>query len=178
MRLHEILTEEIDQQEAEKVLSSLIASGDPSAKYFQMTRYDARHSSVVTAQRAAERMAAKELAKQASKTVPGPSAKEPRVPTKPAPSATPRPSASPPRDDNRDDDRNRDNYTSGARSGREFYGNQYTGSLGKGSLSGLLGIKPNSAIGRAIGAVKTATKPLSGLKQAFDLGASLAPKKR
>ena len=65
-----------------------------------------------------------------------------------------------------------------------FYGNQYTGSLGKGASLGDvdLGINFNQSglktIGKTIGAVKAAAKPFSNLATAFKAGMSKAPSKR
>ena len=161
MKLRELITEAIDQTAADEVLRGLIAAGDTSAKYFQMTRYDTRYKSVDTAQRAAELMAKRA---EVNKSTPA-TAKT----AAPAPAKTPKvqPKAEPePRD-----------YSD------RFYGNQYTGSLGgkdyqPGELSQLLGIKPGSRIGRAIGAAKSAAKPFDDLKRAFQLGANFASKKR
>lgn len=69
--------------------------------------------------------------------------------------------------------------------GDRFYGNQYTGSLGRtkstyepSELGRLLGIKPKSAIGRALNTVKSAAKPFDAVKRAFQLGTSLAARRR
>lgn len=60
MRLHELFeSNKIDQAEADAVYQSLKASGDHlAAFYFQATRNDAKHSTIDSAQRSAERMAA------------------------------------------------------------------------------------------------------------------------
>ncbi len=60
MRINELF-EAIDQKEADEVLRSVVATGDSvTARYFMQTRYDPRHTSIDSAQRAAERMAKKE----------------------------------------------------------------------------------------------------------------------
>jgi len=60
MRIRDLF-EAIDQKEADEVLRSLVATGDSvTARYFMQTRYDPRHTSIDSAQRAAERMAKKE----------------------------------------------------------------------------------------------------------------------
>lgn len=171
MKLREIMCESIDQQAADELLRGLVASGDPSAPYFQMTRYDTRHSSIDSAQRAAERMYNKvssELKKVKNTPV---------KPTTAAPAPTAKvkqPTARPAADSSAE-----------TPYGDRFYGNQYTGSLGRsnaryepGELGRLLGIKPKSAIGRALGTVTSAAKPLDDLKRAFQLGTSFASRRR
>lgn len=56
MKIRDIISEKIDQDEANQVLQSLIAAGDPTARYFQITRYQTVHTTIDSAQRAAERM--------------------------------------------------------------------------------------------------------------------------
>lgn len=56
MKISDIIVEEINQDEANQVLQSLIAAGDPTARYFQITRYQTVHTTIDSAQRAAERM--------------------------------------------------------------------------------------------------------------------------
>lgn len=171
MKLREIMCERIDQQAADELLRGLIASGDPTAKYFQQTRNDRRHTTIDSAQRAAERMynkANSELKKVKNTPV---------KPTTAAPAPTPK--VKQPTD--------RDTAASSAKTsyGDRFYGNQYTGSLGRsnaryepGELGRLLGIEPQSAIGRALGTVTSAAKPLYDLKRAFQLGTSFASRRR
>jgi len=66
MRLHELF-EEIDQADAEAVYKSLVATNDPAAQYFQQTRYNRAHTTVDSAQRAAERLARQDLEKKSDK---------------------------------------------------------------------------------------------------------------
>lgn len=61
MKINEIIKEEIDQREADKVYQSLIATNSPMARltayYFQQTRNSARHTSIDSAQQEAEILA-------------------------------------------------------------------------------------------------------------------------
>lgn len=66
MKIQELF-EEVDQVEAEAVYKSLVATNDPAAKYFQQTRYNRAHTTVDSAQRAAERLARKDLEKKSEK---------------------------------------------------------------------------------------------------------------
>ncbi len=70
MRIRDLF-EAIDQKEADEVLRSLVATGDSvTARYFMQTRYDPRHTSIDSAQRAAERMAKKEQERSTSNNKP------------------------------------------------------------------------------------------------------------
>jgi hypothetical protein len=70
MRIRDLF-EGIDQKEADEVLRGLVATGDSvTARYFMQTRYDPRHSSIDSAQRAAERMAKKEQERSAGSSKP------------------------------------------------------------------------------------------------------------
>lgn len=62
MRIHELF-EQIDPREAEQVLRSLRANNDPAAKYFAMTSQNPLHTTIDSAQRAAEQMARADLDK-------------------------------------------------------------------------------------------------------------------
>lgn len=67
MRINELF-EAIDQKEADELLRGLIATGDSvTARYFMQTRYDPRHTSIDSAQRAAERMAKRDLERDSNK---------------------------------------------------------------------------------------------------------------
>lgn len=100
MRINELF-EAIDQKEADEVLRGLIATGDSvTAKYFMQTRYDPRHASIDSAQRAAERMAKRELDRDSNKPnqfkTDKPEAPKPApVVDKPAKKADKEPSAEP-----------------------------------------------------------------------------------
>lgn len=83
MRINELF-EAIDQKEADEVLRGLIATGDSvAARYFMQTRYDPRHASIDSAQRAAERMAKRDLERETDK----PNQFKTDKPTAPAPAA-------------------------------------------------------------------------------------------
>jgi len=70
MRLKEMF-ESINQKEADEVMRGLVASGDSvTANYFMQTRYDSRHTSIDSAQRAAERMAKRDLERKAGASKP------------------------------------------------------------------------------------------------------------
>lgn len=167
MKITDIIVEAIDQKEADEVLKSLVASGDPSAKFFQQTRYNPVHSSIDSAQRAAERMAQAEQRR-----------KEPAqistVTDKPQVSAV----KQEPKQGPKKQDRDPEDY------GDRFYGNQYTGSLGRGARLGDVDLDIDfdqsglQTIGKTIGAVKTAAKPFSNLATAFKAGMNKAPGKR
>ncbi len=164
MKIVDII-ERIDQKEADEVLKSLVSSGDPAAKFFQQTRYDPRHTSIDSAQRAAERMSHAEQKRKSSQERPkdSPTTQTPSV--KYTPIKKDKPSAA---DSDWSDD---------------FYGNRYTGSLNKGrsyepgDLSRLMGIDPDSFLGRAAGAVSKVKKPVSTLAKAFKIGVDSATKR-
>jgi hypothetical protein len=166
MKISDIIVESIDQKEADEVLKSLVAAGDPAAKYFQQTRYNPIHTSIDSAQRAAERMYHADQRRKDANTQ-KPTTKQPApslTPSKPQSVKTPR-------------------REPAARSDR-FYGNQYTGSLGRSaSLSDVdLDIDFDQAglktIGKTIGVAKAAAKPFSNLAKAFKAGMNKAPSKR
>jgi len=166
MKISDIILEAVDQKEADEVLKSLVASGDPSAKFFQQTRYNPVHSSIDSAQRAAERMAQAEQKRKASSQT--------TAATKPQASAV----RQTPKQEPKKVERDPSDYSD------SFYGNRYTGSLGRGASLGDvdLGIDFDQSglktIGKTIGAVKAAAKPFSNLATAFKAGMSRATGKR
>jgi hypothetical protein len=84
MRIHDLF-EGIDQKEADDVLRSLVATGDSvTARYFMQTRYDPRHTSIDSAQRAAERMAKKEQERSTGSSKPVATQPTKAQPTAPA----------------------------------------------------------------------------------------------
>lgn len=165
MKISEIV-EAIDQKEADELLKSLVAVGDPVAKYFQQTRYDTRHTTIDSAQRAAERMWHKE---QRSKEPKNKSTAEPTVEPKSKFTYTTAPKT--------DKDKQSPDW------GDDFYGNRYTGSLNKGrsfepgDLGKLMGVDPDSFIGRTAGAISKVKKPISTLAKAFKIGVDSATKR-
>ena len=168
MKINEIIAEAIDQKDANEVYNALIADGDNlTARYFQQTRNSPKYNNIDSAMRAAERMASAEERKQAVRQ-----RASTAVTTKPQPTSN-KPTVAP-KQSIRDPEDYSDN----------FYGNQYTGSLGKGASLGDvdLGINFNQSglktIGKTIGAVKAAAKPFSNLATAFKAGMSKAPSKR
>jgi hypothetical protein len=166
MKISDIILEAVDQKEADEVLKSLVASGDPSAKFFQQTRYNPVHSSIDSAQRAAERMAQAEQKRKASPQA--------TAATKTQASAVRQQSKQKPEKQDRDPE----DYSD------RFYGNRYTGSLGRGARLGDVDLDIDfdqsglQTIGKTIGAVKAAAKPFSNLATAFKAGMSKAPSKR
>jgi hypothetical protein len=166
MKCSDIIVEKIDQAEADEVLRNLHAMNDPIAPYFQITRNDPKNKGVDSALRGAELMYKKDQTRKSAALA----QKSPR---------TPRNTKLP----NTDTTRPNTQIDIKPHSDR-FYGNQYTGSLGKGAqytpgeLGRLLGIKPNSAIGKAISAVNTVSKPLRNIRRAFKLGTELASQRR
>lgn len=166
MKISDIIAEAIDQSEADKVLRSLVASGDPTAKYFQQTRYNAVHTTIDSAQRAAERMARADADRQAASTTSVPTKKT--APTAKIPAKT----------DAKPAERLPADY------GDRFYGNQYTGSLGRGARLGDVDLDIDfdqqglQTIGKTIGAVKSVAKPFRNLATAFRAGINQAPGKR
>ena len=163
MKINEIIVEDIDQKAADDVLRSLVASGDPAAKYFQQTRHDNIHKSIDSAQRAAERMAKAEADRQSARTAA--STAKNAAPVAAKPSA--KPAEKLPKD-----------Y------GDRFYGNQYTGSLGRGARLADIDLdidfdqKGLKTIGKTIDIAKSAAKPFSNLATAFKAGMNKAPGKR
>lgn len=166
MKISDIIAEAIDQSEADKVLRSLVASGDPTAKYFQQTRHNAVHTTIDSAQRAAERMARADTDRQAASTTSVPTKKT--APTAKIPAET----------DVKSAERLPADY------GDRFYGNQYTGSLGRGARLGDVDLDIDfdqqglQTIGKTIGAVKSVAKPFRNLATAFRAGINRAPGKR
>ena len=166
MKISDIILEAVDQKEADEVLKSLVASGDPSAKFFQQTRYNPVHSSIDSAQRAAERMAQAEQKRKASSQT--------TAVTKPQASAV----RQAPKQEPKKAERDLSDYSD------SFYGNRYTGSLGRGASLGDVDLAIDfdqaglKTIGKTIGAVKAAAKPFSNLATAFKAGMSKAPGKR
>lgn len=166
MKISDIIVEAIDQSEADKVLRSLVASGDPTAKYFQQTRYNSVHTTIDSAQRAAERMARADADRQSASTTSVPTKKT--APTAKIPAKT----------DAKPAERLPADY------GDRFYGNQYTGSLGRGARLGDVDLDIDfdqqglQTIGKTIGAVKSVAKPFRNLDTAFRAGINRAPGKR
>lgn len=168
MKISDIIVEAIDQKEADELLKSLVAVGDPVAKYFQQTRYDTRHTTIDSAQRAAERMWHKEQR-----------SKEPQTKSTSVPTAEPTSKftyTSVPKKD-KDKDKQSPEW------GDDFYGNRYTGSLNKGrsfepgELGKLIGVDPDSFIGKTAGAISKVKKPISALAKAFKIGVDSATKR-
>lgn len=164
MKIVEIC-EAIDQKEADELLKSLVTANDPVAKYFQQTRYNPIHTTIDSAQRAAERMWHKEKydkeqrnldvkadSTPASKFQLNPE-KEPKAPTK----------------------KERDPADWGDR----FYGNQHTGGLGRGlDLDIDMDQRGLKTIGKGINAVKKAFSPVSSIAKAFGAGMQKAPSRK
>lgn len=167
MKISDIIVEAIDQAEADEVLKSLVTSNDPAAKFFQQTRYDPRHTSIDSAQRAAERMASIEAKRKGSQPNSNP------VTDKFNASADKMPKVKPEKVE-------RDPADWGDR----FYGNRYTGSLGKGGKIGDVDLDIDfsqrglKTIGKTIGAAKAVAKPFTNLAKAFKAGMDKAPSRR
>ena len=162
MKIVEIC-EAIDQSEADELLKSLVAAGDPVAKYFQQTRYDPRHTTIDSAQRAAERMWHKEQRSkaQADKTTSATDTPKFQV----TPKTEPKEPAKKERDP--------------ADWGDRFYGNQHTGSLGRGfDLDIDMDQRGLKTIGKGINAVKKAFSPVSTIAKAFSTGMQKAPSRK
>lgn len=163
MKIVEIC-EAIDQKEADELLKSLVASGDPTAKFFQQTRYDPRHTTIDSAQRAAERMWHREQRSKEQRSqdttvdnVPKFQTKldkEPKQPKEPA-------------------KKEREPVDWGDR----FYGNQHTGSRGLG-LDIDMDQRGLKTIGKGINAVKKAFSPVSSIAKAFGAGMQKAPSRK
>ena len=164
MKINDIIVETIDQAEASKVHNALVSSGDNLiARFFQQTRQNPMYTNIASALRAAEQAADDEekriSAKRSSATKKSAS----------APDTTP--------NANKSIDMPKD-Y------GDRFYGNQYTGSLGRSARLGDvdLGIDFDQTglktIGKTIGAAKAVAKPFSNLAKAFKAGMNKAPSKR
>lgn len=163
MKISDIIAESIDQKEANEVYSSLIADGDALiAKYFQQTRNSPKYNSIDSALRAAERMAFSDEQKQSVKLT-----------TKDV--VKPQPSVKTPKAEPKKADRDPEDW------GDRFYGNRYTGSLGKGASLGDVDLDIDfdqqglKTIGNTIGAAKAAVKPFSNLAKAFKAGMNKAP---
>jgi len=167
MKISDIIVESIDQQEADEVLKSLFASGDPVAKYFQQTRYNPVHSSIDSAQRAAERMYHADRRRQELRKT-STTVKKDTTKFQPIDKS----------------DLSNKKERDPADWGDRFYGNQYTGSLGRSASLGDvdLGIDFDQTglktVGKAIGAVKSVTKPFSNIMTAFKSGMNKAPNRR
>lgn len=167
MKINEIIVEAIDQKEADEVLKSLVASGDPAAKFFQQTRYNPIHSSIDSAQRAAERLAQAEQKRKTSTNSSDKVGKTASRDIKQEPKNEPKKQSREPGD-----------------WGDRFYGNRYTGSLDRGASLGDVDLDIDfdqrglKTIGKTIGAVKSATRPISKLATAFKAGMNAAPSKR
>ena len=161
MKIVEIC-EAIDQREADEVLKALVASGDPSAKYFQQTRYNPVHTTIDSAQRAAERMWHNEQRKKEKQS------QEQPTPVQKTSTVSPK---------RRDVESEPKKQREPADWGDRFYGNQYTGSRGLGidvdfDQQGL------RTIGKGINAVKKAFSPVSSIAKAFSAGMQKAPAKK
>lgn len=168
MKISDIIVEAIDQKDANEVYNSLIADGDSLiAKYFQQTRNSPKYTSIDSALRAAERMASAEQKRKTAQQ------NEPARSVKPAQAPIEKPKAEPKRAERDPEDW-----------GDRFYGNRYTGSLGRGASIGDvdLGIDFDQSglktVGKTIGVAKAATKPFSNLATAFKAGMNKAPSKR
>jgi hypothetical protein len=167
MKIVEIC-EAIDQKEADELLKSLVAASDPAAKYFQQTRYDPRHTTIDSAQRAAERMWNAEQRRKERQTQAPKSADAPKAQIK----------------IDKEIERPAKKEREPADWGDRFYGNQHTGSLGRSASLGDVDLnidfdqKGLKTIGKTIGAVKAASKPFSNLATAFKAGMNKAPSKR
>lgn len=161
MKIVEIC-EAIDQKEADELLKSLVASGDPSAKFFQQTRYDPRHTTIDSAQRAAERMWHKEQRSKEQRSQDTTLNTEPKLQIK-QPEKTPKEPAK----------KEREPVDWGDR----FYGNQYTGSRGLG-LDIDMDQRGLQTIGKGISAVKKAFSPVSSIAKAFSAGMQKAPSRK
>jgi hypothetical protein len=168
MKINEIIVEAIDQKDANEVYNALIADGDHlTAKYFQQTRNSPKYNNIDSAMRAAERMASAEERKKAAQQKTSTAATINPQSTDNKPTVAPKKAERVPSD-----------YSD------SFYGNQYTGSLGRDTSFGDvdLGIDFDQSglktIGKTIGAVKAAAKPFSNLATAFKAGMSKAPGKR
>lgn len=166
MKINEIIVEAIDQKDANEVYNALIADGDHlTAKYFQQTRNSPKYGNIDSAMRAAERMASSEERKQAAQQKPSTAKVQPTVDNRPA--LVPKTATREPED-----------YSD------NFYGNRYTGSLGRGASLGDVDLDIDfdqtglKTIGKTIGAVKAAAKPFSNLATAFKAGMNKAPGKR
>lgn len=166
MKINEIIVEAIDQKDANEVYNALIADGDHlTAKYFQQTRNSPKYSNIDSAMRAAERMASSEERKKAAQQ------KTPAT-------AKARPTVDNPTVASKQATRDPEDYSD------NFYGNRYTGSLGRGASLGDVDLDIDfdqaglKTIGKTIGAVKAAAKPFSNLATAFKAGMNKAPGKR
>jgi hypothetical protein len=164
MKISDIIVEAIDQKEADELLKSLVSANDPVAKYFQQTRYNPIHTTIDSAQRAAERMWHKE--KRNNEPHNQDTKVTPKFQLKPEKEPTKKPERDP------------------ADWGDRFYGNKYTGSLGRGGTIGDVDLDIDfsqqglKTIGKTIGAAKAVAKPFSNLAKAFKAGINKAPSSR
>ena len=163
MKIVEIC-EAIDQREADELLRSLVAAGDPVAKYFQQTRYDSRHTTIDSAQRAAERMWHKEQRSKEPKSNDTPTTTTPKNQLKPE--KEPKQPKEPVKKERDPEDW-----------GDRFYGNQHTGSRGLG-LDIDMDQRGLQTIGKGISAVKKAFSPVSSIAKAFSAGMQKAPSRK
>ena len=168
MKISDIIIEAIDQKDANEVYNALVADGDHlTAKYFQQTRNSPKYNNIDSAMRAAERMAQAEQKRKAL-------AKSSEIDSKP----TSQNAKQKPKVELKPKERDPEDW------GDRFYGNQYTGSLGRSASLGDvdLGIDFDQSglktIGKTIGAVKAVAKPFSNLATAFKAGMNKAPSKR
>ncbi len=167
MKITDIIVEAIDQKDANDVYNALIADGDSLiAKYFQQTRNNPKYNSLDSALRAAERMAFSDETRAAAQQNKAGVAKD-----------KPQSSFNTPKEPKKAE-REPEDYSD------SFYGNQYTGSLGRGASLGDVDLDIDfdqsglQTIGKTIGAVKAAAKPFSNLATAFKAGMNKAPGKR
>jgi hypothetical protein len=162
MKIVEIC-EAIDQKEADELLKSLVAAGDPTAKYFQQTRYDPRHTTIDSAQRAAERMWHSEQRRKTQQTQEPKSVDAPKAQFKL----------------DKEVERPAKKEREPADWGDRFYGNQHTGSLSRGmELDIDFDQKGLKTIGKGISAVKKAFSPVSSIAKAFGAGMQKAPSRK
>jgi hypothetical protein len=168
MKINEIIVEAIDQKDANDVYNALIADGDNlTAKYFQQTRNNPKYNNIDSAMRAAERLASADERNRTAQ-------QKPSTPVVNAPQPTINKPAPAPKKTERDPSDYSDS----------FYGNRYTGSLGRGASLGDVDLDIDfdqsglQTIGKTIGAVKAAAKPFSNLATAFKAGMNKAPGKR
>lgn len=163
MKIVEIC-EAIDQREADELLKSLVAADDPTAKYFQQTRYNPVHTTIDSAQRAAERMWYRDQRSKDQRSGDTTPDATPKFQSKP--STVPRTAPT-------------KKERSPADWGDRFHGNQHTGSLGSGSgLDIDMDQRGLKTIGRGISAVKKAVTPVSSIARAFSAGMQKAPSKK
>jgi hypothetical protein len=164
MKIVEIC-EAIDQKEADELLKSLVTANDPVAKYFQQTRYNPIHTTIDSAQRAAERMWHKEKYDKEQRN------RDVKADTTPASKFQFNPEKEPKAPTKKDRDP--------ADWGDRFYGNQHTGALGRGlDLDIDMDQRGLKTIGKGINAVKKAFSPVSSIAKAFGAGMQKAPSRK